>query len=184
MGPLLGIQSIGGVEDVHPTSSFVDVLKTPLDPDVGAVVTGLDVNLNYRRLATAQSYIQRGALFIATNTDVNFPFASGDHTQRLLPGAGSIVKALETCTQKTPFVVGKPSGYFLELIELEHHIDKSKTVFIGDNLHTDILFGNGLGIQTIFVTTGVSKLEDMDTYGIYPSYVVHGVQGLVEGINN
>jgi ribonucleotide monophosphatase NagD (HAD superfamily) len=60
----------------------------------GAVVTGLDVNLNYGRLAAAHIHITRGALFIATNADVNFPYGSEGHERMLLPGAGAILAAL------------------------------------------------------------------------------------------
>ncbi len=41
--------------------------------------------------------IQQGALFVATNRDATFPADDG----HFLPGAGSIVAAIECCSGKT-----------------------------------------------------------------------------------
>ena len=60
------------------------------------------------------------------------------------------------------------NSFFLDLIEREHAIDKAKTIFIGDNLHTDISFAANLGIRSVFVTGGVSKLEDMENSTFIP----------------
>ena len=51
---------------------------------------------------------------------------------------------------------------------------------MGDNLLTDILFGNGLGIRTVFVLSGVSKLEEVESLGINPSYIAKGVEWFVK----
>ena len=58
-----------------------------------AVVTGLDPNLTYLRLAAAADCIRAGARFIATNRDPVYPTERG-----LRPGAGSIAAALEAAT--------------------------------------------------------------------------------------
>ena len=65
------------------------------DPD--AVVTGLDPNLTYLRLAAACDCIRAGARFIATNRDPVYPTERG-----LRPGAGSIVAAVEASTGIDP----------------------------------------------------------------------------------
>ena len=52
---------------------------------------------------------------------------------------------------------------------------------MGDNLLTDILFGNGLGIRTVFVLSGVSRLEEVETLGVTPTYIAEGVEWFVKG---
>ena len=62
-----------------------------------AVVTGLDPNLTYLRLAAAADCMRAGARFIATNRDPVYPTERG-----LRPGAGSIAAALEATTGVEP----------------------------------------------------------------------------------
>lgn len=68
-----------------------------LDPEVGAVIMGLDTALNYYKLSKAFRYImENDCLFIATNTDANARVNG-----RLKPGAGVGVKALLTSLNKS-----------------------------------------------------------------------------------
>lgn len=61
-----------------------------LDPDVGAVVVGFDHHISYLKILKATSYIvNRKCLFIATNTDEQFP-SRGDRTLTF-PGLFSLV---------------------------------------------------------------------------------------------
>jgi hypothetical protein len=57
---------------------------------VDALVVGVDFALSYRRLSVAAETVRRGALFVATNRDANYPTADG-----LTAGAGAIVAAVE-----------------------------------------------------------------------------------------
>jgi len=163
------------------SGQVADVFSTPLDPDVGAVIAGLDVNFNYKKIALAQLYItQQKATFIGTNADVNYPYARGPGEPKvLLPGGGVVVGALETCTKIKPKIMGKPTPYMFELIQQEHDVSPDSCVFMGDNLLTDIKFGNNLGIRTIFMLTGVSTLEEVETLGIVPTYIARGVDHFV-----
>jgi len=64
-----------------------DFEKYPLDPNVRAVVVGLDTKFTYAKLSVASLYIQTaGAKFIATNDDA-FDVVNG----RKMPAAGAMV---------------------------------------------------------------------------------------------
>jgi HAD superfamily hydrolase (TIGR01450 family) len=122
------------------TDNFSDEELTHFrcDPSVKAVVVGIDYNFTYRKLCIASLYIQNGCSFIASNKDRNS--GTGD---MLVPGGGTIVKALETASGVAALVMGKPSKYAMELIRRDHNIpDGAKILMIGDNLETDIMFGN------------------------------------------
>lgn len=45
------------------------------DPEVGAVLVGLDMHMNYKKIARGHRYLREneGCLFVATNLDSTFP---------------------------------------------------------------------------------------------------------------
>ena len=85
-----------------------------LDPDVAAVLCGLDVKINYTKLSKAFQYLTRnpGCQFLVTNDDSTFPSADG-----LLPGAGSISAPLRFALERDPISIGKPAKTMLDCIQ-------------------------------------------------------------------
>ena len=132
-----------------------EVVKKPdRYEDVDFVIVGLDVHFRYSKLMIAQRCVlEGGAEFYATNDDATLPAADG-----LMPGAGVMVNALETCTGTPPEkVFGKPNPYGIELILRDHDLNPDKACIFGDRMETDILAGNRAGITTIAVLTGVTS---------------------------
>jgi len=123
------------------------------------VIVGLDREFKYTNLAIAQRCILEGnAQFFATNADTTLPVARG-----LLPGAGVMVNALETCTNKKPIkIFGKPETYGIDLILKDFNLSAKEICIFGDRLNTDILAGNRAGIKTVAVLTGVTSKEEID----------------------
>jgi len=88
-------------------------------------------------MCIASLYIQNGCEFIASNKDRNS--GTGDS---LMPAGGTIVHSIEVASGKHPKIMGKPSTNGFEIICKEHDIPKdAKILMIGDNLETDIMFG-------------------------------------------
>jgi len=131
------------------------------------VVAGLDREFNYSKLTLASRFIREGAEFIATNLDATLITERG-----LMPGAGSIVKAVEVASGKEATVIGKPSKIIGELILRELDVKPEETLLIGDRLETDISFGKALGMKTALVLTGVTKEEDVKKSSIKPDFVL------------
>ncbi len=122
-----------------------------------AVVTGLDPNLTYLRLAAAADCIRAGARFIATNRDPAYPTERG-----LRPGAGSIAAALEATTGVTPLSIGKPEPHLLELAAEAVGRDVSEAIMIGDNIGTDLVAARAVGARSVIMLTGVSTRAELD----------------------
>ncbi len=124
--------------------------------DIDFVIVGLDRDFKYQNLAIAQKCILEGnAQFYATNTDATLPIVRG-----VLPGAGVMVNALETCTEKKPIrIFGKPEPFGIELILKDTNIPRNQVCIFGDRLNTDILAGNRADIKTIVVLTGVTSRD-------------------------
>ena len=156
--------------------------------EVDFVIVGMDRDLTYTKIAFAQRCILEGnAEFYATNADTSFPVAAG-----LLPGAGVMVNAVETCTNQKPVkIFGKPNPYGIQMILKDTKSNPNRSVIFGDRLNTDILAGNRAGIKTALVLTGVTKASDIDklrddkTYsseveiGLIPNIVINSLKDII-----
>jgi 4-nitrophenyl phosphatase len=141
------LQKIGA--RIVPDSDITD------STNVDCVVVGIDREFNYAKLDIAQRLIRRGALFVATNRDATYPVESG-----VIPGAGSIVSAVETAGGSTPVTVGKPRPVMLQLIMQQYDLKPEEMAFVGDRLDTDIVCARRAGVPALLVTTGVTSLAD------------------------
>ena len=177
-------------------NDLVDLGDTEVEDGVGAVVVGWDLTFNMVKLTKAHIYLTHSStreeeskeegsqcLFIATNTDSSLPLPGG----RSGPGTGVMVRALETSTME-PIVTGKPSDWMMEFISSNYSLDMTSTVMIGDRLETDIVFGNKLGATSLFVLTGASTIDqiqssvEIEDEKLIPNYFVEGIQTLYEGL--
>lgn len=135
-----------------------------VDNDVDAVIVGMDRMLTYEKLAIATRLIRNGARYIATNPDPAFPTERG-----LEPGAGSMIAALNTSTDRQPeIIVGKPNTFGFQLIFKEYKLKPDDCLMIGDRYETDIIGANDMGIDAIIVNTGIAKTRDKP--GNYKNY--------------
>jgi len=141
-----GFDAIAAADAVGPSYD-----GGPLDGQYDAVVTGLDPSFDFRRLAAATTAIRSGARFVATNADLRYPTSTG-----FLPGAGSIVAAIQAASGMEPLVIGKPEpGIFTAILE-RAGIRPEQAVAIGDNPDADIVAAHRAGMRSILVLTGVA----------------------------
>lgn len=137
------------------------------EPKADYVVIGLDRHLTYEKLAIGALAIRDGATFISTNGDIAIPTERG-----FLPGNGSLTAVLTVTTETTPTFIGKPEPIMidvaLDMVGLRHE----DVVMVGDNYHTDILFGINGGIRTLHVNTGVHTPEFIREQSKQPTYFV------------
>ncbi len=122
-----------------------------------AVVTGLDPNLTYLRLAAAADCVRAGSRFIATNRDPVYPTERG-----LRPGAGAVAAALEATTGVTPLTIGKPEPHLLELAAEAVGRSAAEAVMIGDGIGTDLAAARAVGARCVLMLTGVSTRADLE----------------------
>jgi HAD superfamily hydrolase (TIGR01450 family) len=121
------------------------------------VLVGIDLNVNYLKLALACAVIQRGARLLGANQDPTFPIEDG----LLLPGNGSVVRLIAAVTGAQPEYLGKPELHLIELIEEETGVPRTEMLMIGDRIETDIVMAQRAGMQSILVLTGVSTAEQL-----------------------
>ena len=124
------------------------------DPSTAkALLVGLDFELTFDRLTRAADAVRLGARFIATNIDPTLPVADG-----LLPGAGSMVAAVQVATGVVPEVAGKPHAPMRAMLRAK---GIGKAWVIGDRVDTDIALASAEPDWTsILVLTGVTRSDE------------------------
>ena len=137
------------------------------EEDVDFVFVGLDTSGTYEKYSKALGFLLNGATLIGTNDDRLLAQPKGFHI-----GNGSVVAMFEYATKQKSPKIGKPHDtILLECLEYLHK-QKEEVIIVGDNLETDILLGVRNGIESVFVTTGVHKREDLERFDIKPSRIV------------
>ncbi|USS41782.1 HAD-IIA family hydrolase [Thermococcus aggregans] len=139
--------------------------------EINYVVVGLDPQLTYEKLKYGCLAIRNGAHFIGTNPDTTYPSEEG-----ILPGAGAIIAALKTATEKEPLIIGKPNKPVFEVVKEKLNADEIWVV--GDRLDTDMAFAKKINAKAIMVLTGVNTLKDVEKSEIKPDVVMPSIKGL------
>jgi 4-nitrophenyl phosphatase len=144
-----------GLVSALAEAGFNHAVDQPLTlvPPPLAVVSAMDRGLTYEKLRTATLLIRRGVPYIATNPDVTFPTPDG-----LVPGAGSIVAALEASSGVKAIIMGKPAPEMYRVALERLGTTPQETLVVGDRLETDIAGGQALGCPSGLVLSGVTTL--------------------------
>ena len=153
---------------------------TPIiDPDdktaVVAVVSSFDRQLTFQKLRRATLHVRAGAALYATNADRSFPTPDG-----LIPGAGSILAALETATDVKAIVIGKPSPLMLELATQRMGLTRHDVLVVGDKLETDIAGGQAMKARTALVLSGVSTPKQANEWKSKPDLIAKDLAEIVK----
>jgi 4-nitrophenyl phosphatase len=146
-----------------------------VDQNTDVVVAGLDLALTYEKLKRAALEIRRGATFVGTNGDKTYPTDEG-----LIPGAGTILAALQAATDVAPIVVGKPERAMFDIAVEKMGVPREATTTLGDRLDTDVEGGQNAGLRSILVLTGVITREALVQSTIRPDFVFENLDALRE----
>jgi len=142
--------------------------------NVQAVVAAMDQTLTYEKLKQATLLIRSGSFFIGTNPDTTYPTPEG-----LIPGAGTVVGALEIASGQKAKVIGKPEPYLYEMAMDLLGLTPGETLAIGDRLETDIAGAQAAGIHTALVLSGVSTLEQARQFDPIPEIIANDLTELI-----
>lgn len=124
------------------------------DEDPVAVIQGWSSDLTWAHLNEAAIAIQRGAHWLATNTDSTRPTDRG-----LVPGNGAAVAAVRMAVDVDPEVAGKP--YPPLFAETMQRLGAPHPIFVGDRLDTDIAGASALGLDSLMVLTGAHGAAEL-----------------------
>ena len=151
--PGLAPPPAASADGVDPGAMRRYLTSMPLPSPPDTVVVGLDLHLTYAKLAEAQRAILAGARFICSNRDRAYPVEG-----RLLPGAGSIVAAIEVATGQRAICVGKPEPFLFEeaLRRAGWTRGGELAVVVGDSTDYDVVAAHRVGAVAVLITTGLT----------------------------
>lgn len=137
-------------DGVDPGAMRRYLTTMPVPAPADTVVVGLDMHLTYAKIAEAQRTILAGARFVCTNRDRAYPVEG-----RLIPGAGTIVAAIEVATGQTAVCIGKPEP-FLFAEALRRAGGGGPAVVIGDSTDYDMVAAHRVGAVGVLILTGLT----------------------------
>ena len=132
------------------------------------VVVGFDKTFNYEKLNNGFQHLLLGAKFVACNENPTYPVEDG-----FRPGTGSLVAALATTVNRQPDIIcGKPHLPIMEETLAVLSCKAIQSLFVSDSLDLDLFGAKNIGMDTLFVLTGVGKEADLLTSPVQPNYIL------------
>ena len=162
-----------GVEQALAEQGIRIVTDPEERPD--AVVVSYDKEFNYTKLSIACRWIAEGVRFIATNADGRLRMHD-----RMLPGTGAIVAAVEAGSGGIPEIIGKPERRLFDIAVEMANCRPEEALVVGDFLETDIGAANAAGIQSVLMLTGVSRREGVCNGKPCPTYIAENFAELTQ----
>jgi 4-nitrophenyl phosphatase len=184
----IGVRDASALPGIHPPpdaeADGVDsgamrryLVSLDLPPAPDTVVVGLDLHLTYAKIAEAQRAVLAGAEFVCSNKDRAYPVEG-----RLLPGAGTIVAAIEVATGARALCIGKPEPFlFQEAIQRAGKRDRhDRVVVVGDSTDYDMVAAHRVGATAVLITTGLTEKDALaEASGdAVPDRVIHSLDEL------
>ncbi len=146
-----------------------------------AVLVSGHVDFDYGELKAAAMAARNGALLAATGRDPTMPMPDG-----LWPGTGSILAAIETASETTGFITGKPEKRIFEAglhaigavagpdgVSDAASGDPMRVAMLGDRADTDVAGGQAAGVDGILVGGGGHP-------EVTPDHRISSLAGLLE----
>jgi phosphoglycolate/pyridoxal phosphate phosphatase family enzyme len=164
-------------DSVDPGAMRRYLVTLDLPPPADTVVVGLDLHLTYAKIAEAQRAVLAGAHLVCSNRDRAYPVEG-----RLLPGAGTIVAAIEVATGAKAVCIGKPEPFLFEeaLRRAGRDGTRERVVVVGDSTDYDMVAAHKVGATGVLITTGLTEKDALTEASgdAAPDRVIHSLEEL------
>ena len=143
------------------------------------IVLGYDTELTYKKLEDVcwLLFQKEGIPYIATHPDYKCITEFGS-----VPDIGGVCEMIYFATGKRPIIVGKPQPLIPQLAMEKCGCTKEQTVFVGDQMDTDIPCGLNAGVTTLLVMTGETTPEMVEAAERKPTAVLKNAGEILQMI--
>lgn len=160
-----------GITLVGPDAVDVDVV----------VLGGAGPEFDYATLNRVFTHVTNGAALVAMNR--NFYWATDDG---LCLDTGTFLAGLEQATGVTAIMTGKPAPTFFTSALVHLGNDAEDAVIVGDDVNSDVLAGQAVGLRGVLVKTGKFLPRDLEHTDPAPDHVLASfvdLPDLIEELN-
>jgi HAD superfamily hydrolase (TIGR01458 family) len=157
-------------EDVRKDFTGINLETT--DPDY-VVIGSRDDGYGYEHLRRAFRYLYQGAKFIAIHKNRTWMRPDG-----LTMGVGAYVSMLQYAANVETIIIGKPSREFFELALKDLNLSPTEVAMIGDDLESDVLGAQRMGMKGIFAASGKYKRSDCAKLDIKPDVIIDDISDI------
>jgi glycerol-1-phosphatase len=128
---------------------------------------------DFEELLTAKRALDAGAQLFATSHDPTMPMPGGEW-----PGTGAILAAIETASDRTATIGGKPERHLFDLARAQLG-GAERVAMVGDRVSSDIDGGRAAGLATILVLSGTTNAAAAALADPAPDHVVADLAALL-----
>ncbi|QUH00669.1 TIGR01458 family HAD-type hydrolase [Saccharopolyspora erythraea] len=136
------------------------------DPDV-VVLGGAGPEFGYGAINRVFGHVQRGASFVAMHNSLRWRTSEG-----LVLDSGAFLLGIERAADREAVVVGKPSGEFFTSALHSLEVEPGAALMVGDDVESDVLAAQRLGITGVLVRTGKYTPETTEAASGVPDHVL------------
>jgi len=160
--------------DLHEDLDGVDITGDPASADV-VLLGGAGPAVGYDELDAAFKLALAGVPVIALHRNTRFQTADGPALDM-----GTFVIGLEAAAGIEIIVVGKPAAAFFHGALADLGADAGDTIMVGDDLVSDVLGGQAVGMTGVLVRTGKFLPSDLDDPTGRPDQVIDDISRFPE----
>ena len=100
----------------------------------------------------------------------------------MIPGAGSIIGALEISTGVKPIIAGKPNPTLYEFALERLGTSPAETLVVGDRMETDILGAQKLGCPSALVLSGIASRAEAESHQPPVDFIAATLRDLLDDL--
>jgi HAD superfamily hydrolase (TIGR01458 family) len=150
----------------------VDIVDLSESPDV-VVIGSAGPMFDWHTVNLAARAVASGAELVAMHGTAAWQTRDG-----LCVDGGAYVAALERATGATATTIGKPARGMFDAAVAELGVEPAEALMVGDDLVSDVLAAQQLGLKGVLVRTGKFRQALLDRSAEQPDVVIDGVTEL------
>ena len=150
----------------------VRLVRLEEDPEL-VLVTGADASFTYEALNQVYRTLLGGAALVATHRTLSWMTRDGACLD-----AGAYLPGLERALGRTAVITGKPAPQFFAAGLEALGLPAERAAMVGDDLDSDVLAAQAVGIAGVLVRTGKFREEDLVKGAGTPHHVIDSVADL------
>lgn len=155
------------LSDGDASGDLTDVRLTELDDADVIVIGGAYDGFSYRTVNRIFGRLMEGALLVGMHRNLYWRTSRG-----LELDAGAYIAGLEEATARKAEICGKPTAAYFDSALAMLGVSRDRALMIGDDVVSDILGAQALGIRGALVKTGKFMPADPARAHVEPAFVL------------